>query len=85
MAVGIPVIASDAGAIGEVITDGQNGIMVPRTHLHQMANKIEHFLSKPAAERNEMVSQARTYVEENHSPGLEWERLESLIASTLDN
>jgi glycosyltransferase involved in cell wall biosynthesis len=84
MAVGIPVIASDAGAIGEVITDGQNGIMIPRTHLHQMANKIEHFLSKPAAERNEMATRARSYVEEYHSPVLERKRLELLIRDTLE-
>jgi glycosyltransferase involved in cell wall biosynthesis len=81
MSVGIPVVASDAGAIGEVIVDGKNGILIPRYQLHQMADRIEHFLSKPAAERNEMTDAAMQTVRANHSPALEENQLAQIISN----
>ena len=67
MATGLPVVASDAGAIPEVLTDGETGFIVPRSHLHQMAARIEHFLSKPKSERQVLSDNARAHVIKFHS------------------
>ena len=79
MAVGLPVIASDAGAIGEVLKHNENGIVVPRSHLHQFAHRIDQFFSRPAKERDAMIAKARSTVEQNHSPELEQTRLAEII------
>ena len=79
MATEIPVIVSDAGAMPEIIENGQNGILVPRHQLHRMAERIDHFFSKPAVERNQMIRAARQTVERNFSPTLEASRLAALI------
>ncbi len=81
MSVGIPVIASDAGAMGEVITDREHGILIPRAQLHQMADEIENFLAKPGTERNAMITAARDHVRQHHSPEEEREQLRALIES----
>ena len=70
MAVGLPVIASDAGAIGEVLIHNENGIVVPRSHLHQFAHRIDQFFSRPAKERDAMIVRARATVEQNTRPNL---------------
>ena len=79
MAVGLPVIASDAGAIGEVLTHNESGIVIPRSHLHQFAHRIDQFFSRPAKERDAMIANARSVIEKNHSPELEQTRLTAII------
>lgn len=79
MAVGIPVVASDAGAICEVIEDGKTGIVIPRNQLHRMAEKTEHFLSKPAKERKMMTDAAMELVQKKFSPQDEYEALSKIV------
>ncbi len=83
MAVGLPCVVSDAGAIPEVIEDGRNGMIVPKTHLHQMAGRIEEYFAKPATERAAITEAAREYVVVNHSPQLETDNLGEILKQLL--
>lgn len=44
MAAKVPVIASEVGAIPEIITDGENGLSVTPRHTEELASKIERVL-----------------------------------------
>lgn len=82
MACGIPVIASDAGAIPEVVTDGVTGMIVPRTHLHLLAQRIEELFAMPGDSRRAMANAARQAIRQHHSPQAEAERLREILTRT---
>lgn len=44
MAAKVPVIASEVGAIPEIITDGENGLLIAPRHTKELASKIERVL-----------------------------------------
>lgn len=79
MACGVPVIASDAGAIPEVLTDRVSGLVVPRTHLHQMAQRVDELFSMPGDTRVGLTEAARKVVLREHSPSVELTRLKSIL------
>ncbi|MFO0901944.1 MAG: glycosyltransferase family 4 protein [Pirellulales bacterium] len=80
MAAGVPVIASDAGAVPEVVTDGVEGLVLPRTHLHLLSQRIDELFSMPGESRRTMIAAARERVLRNHSPQAESTRLAELLA-----
>lgn len=45
MAAKIPVIAASVGAVPEIITDGENGLLVTPRHPEELASKIEKMLN----------------------------------------
>ena len=83
MAVGIPVIASDAGAISEVMVNGKLGVVIPRSQLHMMADRADRFLARPAVERNAMTDAARNLIVEEFSPEIERKRLAEILARVV--
>ena len=48
MAAGIPAVASNAGGIPEIMTDGQTGLLVPPRQPEQLAQAIVRVLTHPA-------------------------------------
>ncbi len=52
MAAGLPIIASDAGAIPELLTDGSSGVLVPKTHLHLLSQSVDELLAMSEAARD---------------------------------
>ncbi len=81
LACGIPVIASDAGAIPEVVTDGVEGFVLPRTHLHLLSQRIEELFAMPGDSRKAMIAAARERVLRDHSPAAESRRLAELLGT----
>ena len=45
---GAPVIATDAGALPEVIADGETGVIVPAADAQALADAISELLADPA-------------------------------------
>ncbi len=80
MGCGVPVLASDAGGIPEVLTDGVNGVIVPRTHLHLLGRQALAVLALPEGRRREMAHAARATVLGRHSLTTEREHLAALLA-----
>jgi glycosyltransferase involved in cell wall biosynthesis len=79
MAVGVPVIGSDAGAIPELIEDGVTGLLIPRSHLHQLPDKIHQLMRMDRNEVTAIIRAARSLVASNHSPAAERERLQTIL------
>jgi glycosyltransferase involved in cell wall biosynthesis len=79
MACEIGVITSDAGGIPEIVRDGVNGLLVPRTHLHQLGRRILDWLNWPKEQRMALASAARNTVVEHHSLPVEQVALASIL------
>lgn len=57
---GIPVIATDVGGTGEILTDGYNGILLPaQFQPHELSEAIQRFAGLPAEQRTAYRSHAR--------------------------
>ncbi len=69
MACGLPVVATTAGALPEVVEDGRNGILVPPRDAHTLAGAIERLLRDDEL-RRAMGEEGRRRVEQNFS----WEQ-----------
>jgi glycogen synthase len=48
LAAGTPVIATDVGGVGEVIADGENGLLVPAGSADALTSAVERFFADPA-------------------------------------
>jgi glycosyltransferase involved in cell wall biosynthesis len=47
MAMGKPVVATDAGGPPEIVEDGRTGLLVPPRHPHRLAGAIQRLASDP--------------------------------------
>jgi glycosyltransferase involved in cell wall biosynthesis len=81
MSVGRPVVATDVGAIGEVVTSGRNGYLVEPGEAGQMAKRIVWLLEHAAA-RMSMGAAARETVIARGSIDVMVNGYERLIEST---
>lgn len=61
MASGLPIVATDVGGIAEVISHGQNGLLVPPKRADLLANAISGLMSDPKR-RRELGERARLSV-----------------------
>ncbi|MBZ0168798.1 Glycosyl transferase, group 1 [Candidatus Methylomirabilis lanthanidiphila] len=61
MAMGIPVVSTNAGAVPELIQDGRTGTLVPERDPRALAAAIDHLLTNPHT-RQELAREARETV-----------------------
>ena len=66
MSCGIPVVASRIGAIPEIVTSGENGILVPVDDVDTLARLVTNLLSDDA-ERARIAENARALVLDRYS------------------
>ncbi|SMC17676.1 Glycosyltransferase involved in cell wall bisynthesis [Desulfacinum hydrothermale DSM 13146] len=66
-AAGIPIVASPAGGIPEIVQDGRNGFLVDPKDLEALSEKIVWILEHPL-DAQRMGSQGRAIVREHFSP-----------------
>ncbi len=78
LAAGTPVIATAVGGVGEVVTDGVNGLLVPRGDAGALAAAIRRFLGDPEL-RERLRAAARGSVADL-APDRVYGRLEAMLA-----
>lgn len=66
MSTGLPVVATSVAAVGELVTDGQTGYMVPPARADELADAM-HRLAKDASGRVNMGLAGRQAVQARHS------------------
>jgi len=67
MSAGCAVIATDAGAIPEVVKDGETGLLVPQGDPVTLADALERLFRSPEL-RREMGKRAQEFVRLEFSP-----------------
>ena len=66
MAAGLPVIATAVGGLPEVVTDGDNGLLIPPRDAGALAGALERLLTDPALSQR-LGATARVHVREHFS------------------
>jgi len=66
MALGIPVISTDCGGMGEVIRNSKNGFLVPVRDSESMAKAIRNFNDLDKMKKNNIIFNARETIIHNH-------------------
>ena len=88
MLAGCPVVSSDAGALPEIVLDGETGLVYRSGEPEHLARQIRKLIDDPAL-RNAMINRAREYAETRFSAErlvTEIDRiLRDLIAGTKNN
>lgn len=63
MAMKVPVVATDVGAVAEEVVDGRTGFVVPPGNAAALAEAVLRYLGKTHAEREALLGAARERVE----------------------
>ena len=66
MALGLPVISTDCGGMGEIIKNGENGFLVPVRDSESMAKAIQNFIDLDEMKKNNIIFNARETIKHNH-------------------
>lgn len=71
MAAGLPVVATDRGAIGELVADGSTGLLFDEPQLDVLVDTLRHVLAEDGFREQAGVLARRTY-EERHRGEAGW-------------
>lgn len=85
MACGCCCIASDAGGIPEVILHGENGFILPRSHLHKLGEAVLEYLTMPKDKISEITQAASDRIFHEYSLTQEKLQLQTVIARLMPN
>lgn len=83
MSAGCAVIGSDAGGIPELITDGVDGIVVPRWQLHRLGDVVLEWLGRDEHSRERMKQAARERMIRDFGPEQERGQLQALLSRLI--
>ena len=83
MAAGLPVIATDVGAIGEVVRDGETGILVPPGDIRALASALDTLANDPAR-RRAMGARGQIFAERNFDGGANTKRILDVMTRISD-
>jgi glycosyltransferase involved in cell wall biosynthesis len=83
LAAGLPIIASDVGAVREAVIEGQTGFLLHPGDVEQLKRAIARGLVLPEADYSAMLTACRGVYEEKFAPNRVKEMLLGIIASTL--
>jgi glycosyltransferase involved in cell wall biosynthesis len=82
MAAGLPVIATDHGAVIESVKDGRNGFIVEPRNPRQVAEKIEFLIDNPE-KREQMGRESKNMYRENFTEDIMIERMQAVFENIL--
>jgi glycosyltransferase involved in cell wall biosynthesis len=77
LAVGTPVVATNAGGVAEIVRDGENGLLVPPDDPAALAAAIERYFAEP--ELRERLRAAAPASVERFAPERIYDRLEATL------
>jgi L-malate glycosyltransferase len=83
MAEGLPVVATNVGGTGEILVDGQNGLLVPPNEPAELAGKVQVLLDNPPL-REKYGRAALNTVRDQFDAGRVAAQFESVYWSILD-
>jgi len=63
MAMGVPIVATDVGAVSELVLDGRTGFVVPPHDAEAIANAVLAYLAMPQEQVRNLTDAARKRVE----------------------
>lgn len=82
MATGLPVVAADACALGELVSHGHNGFLAAPGQAGEMAAYLDALICDPDRRGAMAVASLRIISGHEHRRGLaEWESLYGLLAA----
>ncbi len=81
-ACGTPVIASNHGAVAEVVTDGQTGLHFKAGDANDLAEKVKQLWANPETQAT-LGQQARTHFEAHYTAARNYALLSSIYEQTL--
>jgi glycosyltransferase involved in cell wall biosynthesis len=82
MSMGIPVIATDVAGTGEVVIDGESGLLVAPSDADALASALHHAITGPE-EMQRLAETARQLVYAGYSRDIVLRRLEGLYQETI--
>jgi glycosyltransferase involved in cell wall biosynthesis len=80
MSVGALVIGSDTAPVREVITDGQNGLLVDFFQPAQLADRVCDVLANPLAFQHLRLSARQTVIDRYDFQSVSWPAYQNLLA-----
>jgi glycosyltransferase involved in cell wall biosynthesis len=83
LALGRPVIATDVGALAELVEPGRTGWLVPPAAVEPLADAIRAAASAPVPELERMGEAGAARVRERHDSAREARRLEALFRESV--
>ena len=83
MALGLPVISTDCGGMGEVIRNSENGFLVPVRDSESMAKAIQNFIDLDEMEKNNMIFNARETIIHNHLLSFQVDQFKSFYSKIV--
>ena len=85
MAMRVPVVATDVGAVSEQVINGQTGILVQARNSTAIANAVLAYLRKPKEELEEMLSKAQKRIDSTFSLSKITEQQKKIYEALLDS
>jgi glycosyltransferase involved in cell wall biosynthesis len=82
MAAGLPIVATRLNAIPEMVTPGENGLLIEPGDRAALAQSIQYLIDHPER-RREMGSNGRRLVEQRFNTQLHFEQLETLLQAAV--
>lgn len=82
LSAGLPVIASNIGAIGSTVFDGINGFLIPEGNSELLANKIE-VLAKHRQLRYKMGVQSRNLYLSKFTPEMQQKKIRAIFEANI--
>lgn len=79
-----PVIASDVGAIREVVIDRETGLLIPPQDSPGIAEKVMELYRNPLL-RQDLAKKGRQLVEKNHSLDMMLDKIEDIYSRLLSD
>ncbi|MBP1990981.1 glycosyltransferase [Paenibacillus eucommiae] len=82
MAIGLPIVSTRHGGIPELVTDGQEGLLVPEKNVDMLAKKLKYLIEHPSLWK-EMGSKGREKVENQFNSAKQVRSLEAIYKELI--